>query len=199
MTSIRHLESGFDVSGLQASLAENPELWDAHKMRTDAYHSPHNSVSDIWVRYNAWDNFTGDIPAFNAEHVSEWYPCITKIPEVWSLSRKVFHRVGGKELGGVLITRIPPHGEVKPHIDHGWHADYYEKFAIQVKSNKEQAFCFEDNKLHPLPGDLYTFDNSKLHWVTNPTDEERITLIICIKRENVPCHGALQQELLEVP
>jgi aspartyl/asparaginyl beta-hydroxylase (cupin superfamily) len=91
-------------------------------------------------------------------------------------------KVGGKQLGGVLITRIPSGGEVQPHVDHGWHAGHYEKFAVQLRGNQEQAFCFEDAELRPEPGDLYTFDNARLHWVTNDSDSERITLIVCIRR-----------------
>jgi hypothetical protein len=45
-------------------------------MRTTAYETPHLAVSDIWVRYNDWSNFNGDIQAFNAEHESSWYPVI---------------------------------------------------------------------------------------------------------------------------
>jgi hypothetical protein len=180
--SIRLMASGFDVSSLGQQLAGHPEAWNAHTQRTEAYETPHKAVDDIWVRYNAWSNFKGDRVAFNNAHTSVWYPVISKIPAAWSLARRVMRKVGGRQLGGVLITRIPPGGEVLPHIDTGWHAGYYEKFAIQVKGNKDQAFCFEDAKLSPEPGDLYTFDNSRMHWVSNDSNEERITLIICIRR-----------------
>ena len=70
---------------------------------------------------------------------------------------------------------------MKPHIDGGWHAAYYGKFALQVKGNEDQAFHFQHAHLSALPGELYTFDNSKMHWVTNDSDEERVTLIICIR------------------
>jgi hypothetical protein len=177
---IRLITSGYDVAPLVEQLARHPEAWDTHRERTQAYDTPHNGVSDIWVRYNAWAN--ADDSQFHGEHVSSWYPVVADIPAAWSLARKVMRDVGGKRLGGVLITRVPSGGEVKPHIDRGWHAGFYEKFAIQVKGNKDQAFCFEDAELRPEPGDLYTFDNSRLHWVRNDSDSERITLIICIRR-----------------
>ncbi|HEY6019257.1 MAG TPA: aspartyl/asparaginyl beta-hydroxylase domain-containing protein [Candidatus Paceibacterota bacterium] len=180
--SIQPIASGFHVEPLIRQLDAAPELWNQHKLRTDRYNTPHNGVSDIWVRFNAWENFDGDAVKFTMQpHASSWYPCIAKIPAAWSLARKVYRRVGGKQLGGILITRIPPHGEVKPHIDSGWHAEHYSKFAIQIKGNKDQAFCFEGESLSPLPGDLYTFNNSHLHWVRNDSDEERITLIMCIR------------------
>lgn len=186
MPSIRLIGSGYDVKPLLHQIESNPDAWNRHRMRTDAYdgHGPHKSVSDIWVRYNAWSNFDGNIAKFNDVHESTWYPVIRQIPAAWSLCRKVVRRVGGGVLGGVLITKIPPGGQVAPHIDHGWHARHYEKFAIQVKGNDKQAFCFEDAELRPLPGDLYMFDNSRLHWVINESDDDRITLIICIRRSN---------------
>lgn len=180
--SIRMVASGLDVGPLVDQLAAHPELWDQHTLRTTFYGTPHAKISDIWVRYNAWENLNGDADAFVGPHKSVWYPCISAIPAAWSLARKVFRRVRGKTLGGVLITRIPPGGRVEPHIDGGWHARHYEKFGVQVKSNAEQSFCFEDAELRPLPGDMYTFDNSKLHWVENPSAEERITMIVCVKR-----------------
>ena len=183
MTPIRHLESGIDVAGLQSQLASHPELWNQYTLRTQGYGTPHKTVDDIWVRYNDFKNFDGDFQKFNEEHEPSWYPCIHFIPDAWKIARKVARKVPGK-LGGVLITRIPPGGEVKPHIDNGWHAKYYEKFAVQVKGDKEQAFCFESYELRPVDGDLYTFNNGVLHWVKNESKRERITMIICVRRND---------------
>ena len=174
---------GFDVAPMLQQLERHPEWWDRYRQRTTAYQTPHKAVSDIWFRYNDWANFDGDMAKFNEEHESVWYPVIADIPAGWSLARKVMRHVSGKQLGGVLMTRIPPGGEVKPHIDHGWHAGHYEKFAVQIKGNKDQAFCFDGVELSAEPGDLYTFDNSQTHWVRNDSDSERITLIICIRRD----------------
>ncbi len=174
--------SGFDVSPLVEQLAYHPELWNEHTLRTDRYNTPHTDVSDIWVRFNAWENFDGDAFKFTMEpHESAWYPCITKIPAAWSLARKVMRLVGGKKLGGILITRIPAHGEVKAHVDSGWHASTYSKYAVQIKGNRDQVFWVGCDELRPEVGDVYAFDNSRLHGVRNDSDEERITLIFCIQ------------------
>jgi hypothetical protein len=180
--SIEALGVRFDVAPLVEQLARNPDVWNRHAYRTKAEDSPHRAVSDIWVRYASFDALAALADPVNDPHESMWYPCVAQIPAAWSLARRVFRHVGGKRLGGVLITRIPAGGEVKPHIDRGWHAGYYEKFAVQVKGNAEQAFCFEDARLSPLPGDVYTFQNDRLHWVENPSNDERITLIVCVRR-----------------
>lgn len=180
---IQALPYRYDVAQAVRQIDAQPDVWNRHRDRLDRYGSPHSDVSDIWVRFNAIENMEADpVAFFQAEHVSTWYPVVRQIPAVWALVRKLYRHVGGKRLGGVLITRIPAGGEVKPHVDTGWHAGYYDKFAIQLKGTAEQAFCFEDSRLSALPGETYTFDNSRLHWVLNPSEQERMTLIACIKR-----------------
>ncbi len=132
--SIQRIASGFDVYPLLRQLEDHPELWNQYALRQSRYGEPHKGVDDIWVRFRAWEDFDGDPVTFTTTpHTSVWYPCIAKIPAAWSLARKVYRYVGGKKLGGILITRIPPGGEVKPHTDTAWHAAHYEKFAIQIK------------------------------------------------------------------
>lgn len=178
---ILQLPAMFDVAHVLKEIEEHPEVWNRYKARKEQY--AHSQMSDIWVRYNDYNNFDGNISNFNQEHVSVWYPEAYKLPSVIDLCYQVEYLVGGKRIGGVLITKIPPGCSVEPHVDAGWHASYYEKFAVQLKGNKNQAFCFDGYSYSANPGQLYTFDNSRLHWVTNNSDEDRITLIICIKRD----------------
>jgi len=174
-----------DVREAQKQIDAHPEAWDTYKGRTDRYGTPHGGVSDIWVRYNALRNLTDDWAAFHGEHVSEWYPVVADIPAAWSLARKVKRMVGASTLGGVLITRIPPGGEVKAHVDRGWHAEHYRKFGVQIRGDADQVFWFRDGdkaeELRPVDGDVYEFDNSVTHGVRNESTRERITLIVCCK------------------
>ena len=168
-----------DTDELQQELAAHPHAWDTLPMRTQGT-SPHRELSDIWLRYNALDNFDGDVAKFNAEHTPEWYPVIAELPAAKRLCERIAHDYHG-DLGGVLITKIPAHKTCYPHVDQGWHARYYDKFALQVKGTPAQTFHVERHVLRTTSGDLFTFDNSKLHWVLNPTDEDRITMIVCLK------------------
>jgi hypothetical protein len=179
---IELLQTGWDVEPLQQQLAAHPDVWNRHTMRTASEGTPHREVDDIWVRYNAWENFSGDAEAFNSEHESEWYPVVAQLPAAWSLARRVARLAGMRKLGGVLITRVPPGGEVKPHVDHGWHAHAHDKIAVQIQGNRGQSFCFDMVSLRTVPGDVYQFDNSFKHWVLNPTDQERITMIVCVRK-----------------
>ena len=46
------------------------------------------------------------------------------------------------------------------------------------------VFGFEDGDINPDSGDVWKFDNSKPHWVSNDSNSERIAMIICIKHSN---------------
>lgn len=173
---INKIGDGVNVGPLWWALQEHPEFWNQYPDRTAHPDSPHHGVDDIWARFAA-----PEVADKQQPHESVWYPCADVLP-VREIAMRLMAYVGGERLGGVLITRIPPGGEVKPHTDPGWHARYYEKFAVQVASAPGQAFCFDGEQLESRPGDIYWFDNSHVHWVTNPTQHERITAIFCIKR-----------------
>lgn len=110
-----------------------------------------------------------------------WYPAFRRLPSLKPVLSAVLRRAEGGRLGGVLITKIPPGGRVAPHVDGGWHARYYDKFALQLQSAPGQAFCFRGHSLSARPGELYTFDNSQEHWVYNMSDSPRMTLIVCVR------------------
>lgn len=180
MKPINLLWSGMDVSKLVADLDRNPHLWDANPFRRTEG-SPHIELADIIVRYNDWANFNGDRVAFNEEHDSVWWSAEKYLPSVKPLVFDLMWNLGGERLGMVLITKIPPGKSCKPHKDSGWHSRYYDKYAVQVKANEQQAFCFDGCQLVTKPGDVFSFDNQYTHWVTNDSSEERITLIVSIR------------------
>ena len=171
----------FDVSVLASQLEEHPEIWNEIPFRTEHPESPHRESSDIWVRYNRRDNYAGNMQTFNGEHVSEWYPVIAKIPAVidlcWGLCLKE-----RATLGGVLITKVPAGKQIYPHVDGGWHAAVHEKFIITVKGNERQSFNFDGESLSTIPGESFWFENAYPHWVKNESAEDRISLIVCIRR-----------------
>jgi hypothetical protein len=174
---IKRLASGLNVSNIVWALQENPGLWDEHTSRTRSPESPHHDMSDIWLRYAPDTEFRG-------EHDSVWLPPSDILP-VKDMVYDLMRFCDGERLGGIWLTRLPAFKECKPHIDEGWHAGYYRKFAIQIKSSPGQLFIVEDESLESRPGDVYEFINNVTHSVTNPTEFERITMIVCIKTGRV--------------
>lgn len=174
MEHIRLIAEGLNIQPMLDALDRHPELWDRDPARTDNPESPHHGTSDIWCRFAPIE--VGPLEP----HDSIWYPSADHLP-VKEMADDLMAAVGGKTLGGILITRIPPGASVKPHVDPGWHARQYEKFAVQIKAEPDQVFCFDDCSLVTKPGDCFTFDNAHRHWVTNGGRGERITAIFCIR------------------
>jgi quercetin dioxygenase-like cupin family protein len=177
LTPIKLLWSGVDVQPMCAALDAHPELWDQRTERTCPEDSPHHGLSDIWARFAEPSTMQPD-----GSHDSVWYPPADLLP-VRQIVFPLMAAVHGERLGGVLITRIRPGQICKPHTDPGWHARYYDKFAVQIAAAPGQAFHFEGHELVTKPGDIFWFDNSHTHWVTNESDTDRVTMIVCIKTE----------------
>jgi uncharacterized cupin superfamily protein len=94
-------------------------------------------------------------------------------------------RVNAVYLGGILITRIPPGGCVKPHHDRGsWHAETMNtKVYVGLRSNPQCINRCEGEQIVIAPGDAVTFNNLLTHSVENNGETDRMTLIVCMRVE----------------
>src|SRR6185437_1302141 len=182
------------LAEINHELDQHPELWNEYRYRTEHKLSPHREADDIWFRYNDIKNLDPENPkAFNDEHVAVWYPNIEKCPSVRLLVEQVAFELGANTIGAVLVTRVPAYKQIYWHADAGWHAEAHRKFLVLIRGNKEQSFEFEDEQMFSNQGDCFEFQNEFPHRVLNPTDQERISLIICLRdfnKESTVCHGA---------
>lgn len=180
------IATGLNVLPLQLALKRQPQLFGKHGYRRYSEGSPHTAMTDIWVRYNDIRKYPdGDLSKFNDEHDAVWYPAYYALPQVRPLVFSIMALVEGERLGAVLITKIPPGGGIAPHIDGGWHAEYYEKYYVPIQNEPGATFNFEDGVIRPDLGDVYWFNNSVPHWVENNSCADRIAMIVCIRSDRV--------------
>lgn len=167
------------VAAIAAQLDTMPELWNVNTARRDAPDSPHSAMSDIWVRYGE-----GAID-HQAPHVSVMHPAWFMLPQMHGLVFDLMRSQCSTQLGGILITRIPPGGEVQPHDDRGsWHAEFYNrKVYVVLRSNARCLNECDGEEVGMRAGEVWTFDNLRSHSVVNGGTTERITLIICMRVE----------------
>lgn len=187
MKPVNKLDIKFNVEKIK-SFVVNCDLWDKYTQRRVAEGSPHSEMTDIWVRYKNPDECikNGDWSAFTEKHNSEW---LEDLPDVKFMSKYLMNYLGGKQLGGILITKLPPGGKIQPHTDAGWHAEYYDKYFVSIKNPKGARFHFDDCHIEPEEGEVYAFRNDKNHWVENDSSEDRIAMIICIKQTKFSKEG----------
>lgn len=170
--SFQKIAEGIDVKPLIDALDRNPHLWDQIPIRRTYEGSPHTEMVDIWVRFGK--EITPN------EHEAEWYE--SEVADaVKPIAEYLMKLTGSERLGGILITKLLAGGKIAPHIDYGWHASFYNKYYVAIKSPKGSVFGFESGDIDSNPGDCYSFKNNVLHWVTNDTEEERISMIICMR------------------
>lgn len=183
MRFFQKLPLRYDPMWVNTQLENNPQLWNAVTLRKDAPGSPHARMSDIWVRFNdpALMGTECDFVGRTVPHIPVWYPAWAALPGLRPIVFGLMAAVEGEMLGGVLITRIPPGAGIDPHEDHGWHVDFYDKFYIHLQAPVGASFHCGDERIDPEEGEVYRFDNRRLHWVDNAGATDRVTLIVCIR------------------
>lgn len=163
-------------------------LWGEHPQR-GLGNSPHREMVDIWARYNDPEPCyqTGDWSSFADPHESIW---LKEIPGVREICAQIMEFLGGSALGGVLLTKLPPGGEIYPHTDSGWHAAYYDKYYVPIINEKGSKFIFPDGEFEANPGEVWAFRNDVTHAIENNSETQRISMIVCCKQSRLTKWGS---------
>lgn len=177
------IAAGIDVGPLLWDLHRQPELWDQHRARTEGA-GPHGAVSDIWCRFRAADELTTR-ESYAELFVPVMYPAWHALPSLRPLVFALMARVQAVQLGGVLITRVPPDCAVAPHDDRGrWHSEFFNmKLFVPLATNELCYNTCEDESIVMAVGSAWTFDNLLTHSTVNNGPEDRITLIVSTRVE----------------
>lgn len=174
-----------DVSELSKQLNAQPELWNEHQERLVDQGGPFAGTSDIWVRYRAREELVG--PQSLAEpHFAVFYPAWYALPALHSIVFDLMTKTKAVYLGGILVTKIPAGGVIKPHHDRGsWHAEKMNtKIYLGIQSNPECVNYCGDEKITIAVGDAVVFNNQIMHSVENNGNSDRITAIICLMTQD---------------
>jgi hypothetical protein len=171
-----------EAAKIAREVDNHPQLWNQHGYRTQHPKSPHREAPDIWLRYNAIENLNEADPyKFNEEHEAVWYPAAALLPSVQPLAERLAYLHGARKIGAVLITKVPAGKQIYWHSDRSWHADNHRKWLVLLRGNEGQSFEFEGEQLYARPGECFEFMNAYPHQVLNPTSEDRMSLIVCLR------------------
>lgn len=176
-----------DVTPLKMALKAKPHLYGKYNLRSQG-DSPHRETTDIWVRTNDVNPYLarGSMAGFTDKHDPVWYPVCQELQEINPIVAAIIKHVGGEALGTILITKLPAGGKIHPHMDSGWNAEYFDKFYVPVENRRGSIFNFKGSHIDPEIGKVYQFDNSKLHWINNDSDGDRVAMIVCIRHKKQP-------------
>lgn len=183
MKYFQQIANSIDVIPLALALQRNSDLWGQNTERKTAEQSPHTQMDDIWIRWRVKEELTSK-EKYNEPHFAEWYPAYYKLPQLRAIIYGLMARVEAVHLGGVLLTKIPPGGEIAPHADAGWHPEFYNtKVYVPVQTNPGVLNIVRNETVVMRGGDAWVFNNTVTHSVKNHGQDDRITLIVCMRCE----------------
>lgn len=170
-----------EVSNVRLTLSElhqHYHLWDCHTLRTLYEGSAHRESSDIWLRYNDINAENLEDELYNGTTCID-YPAMRILTECRKIVTNLLMYVKGEKVGRVIITKLPPGGVVEPHKDEGLTCKYYDRFHVVLQEGG--VFCVDYECVRMGVGEIWWFNNQKLHSVLNDSNHPRIHLIIDIK------------------
>ena len=77
----------------------------------------------------------------------------------------------------MMLARMPPGGEIKPHQDTNVAARWPHKIHVPILSNDLVAFWIDGKAYHLPVGEAFEVNNMAVHAVRNDGDSDRIHLI----------------------
>lgn len=178
---MRHFQliaQGLDVVPLLNALAQRPELWNEHTLRTTHPLSPHQQTDDIWIMFNDVSDVENVVDDCETVPYRGWYELPIR-PLVLDLMR----RVDGIRLGRVLISRLAPGKTIPEHVDQGAPATYYKRYHLALKSEPGALNYSGGEVISYRMGEAWWFDNSVPHSVVNNSADDRIMLAMDVR----PC------------
>lgn len=184
MRYFQQLAAGVDVLPLTLDLYRQPGLWDQHTARTvgDGPHS--DGISDIWVRFRDPAQLTSHA-AYAEPFVPVMYPAWSALPHLRPLVMGLMARLEAVQLGIVLITRIAPGKQARPHHDRGrWGAEFFNvKVAVPLATNDRCSNICEDEAVTMQLGTAWCFDNQVIHSTVNDGETDRVSLLVTVRVE----------------
>ena len=76
-----------------------------------------------------------------------------------------------------FFARLRPNGKVGQHTDLGDFLETCHRIHIPIITHPECKYIIEDVEYHWEPGNVYEFDNTRMHGVDNRSDQWRVHLM----------------------
>ena len=170
---------------LQQALWTNPDLWNKHSFRRTYDGTPHTDVDDIWLRYSP------DVAPDQPELVQEaqgaiWHKEAAVLgPAVRQLVLDVMRLTNSYQLDRLLITRIPPGGQILPHADVTGayvHLAGLGRYHAVIQGLPGSMFYCGGEEVCMKTGEVWWFNAHQIHSVVNRSEADRIHLLIDTRR-----------------
>ena len=182
MRHFLRLAENVNTLPVMTELQRQPALWNAYDIRKTFPGTPHAAMDDIWVRGTPRDAL-GDPTSHKRAFTPEFWPAWRDLPSLRSIVFAMMGQAQAVQLGSILITRLPPGGEILPHADtDSWHAAFFNAKWHLTLAGQSLSQC-GDETVTMRTGEVWTFPNDIIHSVENPGSVDRIVMIVAMRCE----------------
>lgn len=159
-----------DVSALLGELSSNSKYWKEDTFYKTIADVTFRDIDCITLRYaNEGSNENKDSLIYK------------EFPLIQSAVFDILGLLHGERLGGVMINRLSPGSTIPLHSDGLASNAYYHRFHLVLQTN-DGVTTLIDNELYKMGvGEVWWFDHTKEHTITNNGDTDRIHLIVDIR------------------
>lgn len=166
---------GLPIEPLLAALDARPDWWNEIVIRQIFLGSAHHMTQSIHLRGPL--SFCYE-DAFLSTATQD-YPLLEPLmPVLMPVLSPLLTAIAYRELGRVLIVRLPPGGALDPHIDQGVYAEHFDRYHVALRTNADCCLVVDDEPQHMAAGEAWRFDHRKTHSAFNRGSVERIHLIL---------------------
>lgn len=153
---------------IKIALESQPQKWDAFLERERKYKEVNEGKTiPLLLNRSGSDNF---VPDFHTEHKELWQQLQPALRIVQELK-------GPGYWCRALLAMLPPGRKIAPHLDPGWAFTYQERFHWVIDTNPDVQMIVDGETYHFEEGEIWSFDNKKIHSVTNRGSSPRIHAI----------------------
>ncbi|WP_176125784.1 aspartyl/asparaginyl beta-hydroxylase domain-containing protein [Paraburkholderia youngii] len=173
--NFERLLTGLPVAPLAAALADSPEWWQRITTRQDFLGSPHEGTETIFLRGPL--DFTLE-EYFGETYAADYPELAAVIDELMPIVRPLLQAIEWKELGRMLLVRMPPGVALDEHTDEGAYAEHYSRFHIPLATNGQCELVVNGQPQHMQAGEAWWFNHRAPHSAHNMGETERVHLIV---------------------
>jgi hypothetical protein len=170
-TSVRQLGM-VDISGIRDAILAIPEsVWEKENADKPNRFKAFDVTSHIVFR------FVDDTRDWRGSHDrplwADWRARLLPVMEQATRPYRYVHAAYPR----VMLARVPPGGEIKPHFDVNPAAKWPHKIHVPILTNDKVTFFIDGVGYHFAEGQAVEVSNMAVHAVENAGDRDRIHLI----------------------
>jgi hypothetical protein len=176
----RLVANGVNIGPLLAELDSQADAWTVNIVRQ--HRSPaQRHTQSILLRTASYRADLGGID--NHETIDR--PMARRFPRALAFMRRFADSVDSA-LCRAMIVRLAAGAAVSPHVDHGSYYRLRDRYHLVLCSRSGSVLCSGDEQVRMWPGELWWFDNKRVHSAVNESDGWRIHYIFDL----LPAHSA---------